>query len=1051
MASPLASSRRGVAPAMLSGSGQSGTGCEDEIVVTRDRRLRMGNSLKVATWNCGGLSFTQRELCKELSYDILLLTETHDKGALKGTRNFIPAEPAPPTDPYSGVALLLSDKAAKCVRLSGSYGSRIVYARIRAIPCDLFVIGVYMPHSQRKCKPFPADTLKQLEEIISQVSRHTCVILLGDFNCKLERNISNVTGKWSVHTKYNRVGKNFGELLKRMKLVAISTFFQPTRGKSNATYLAKDPSYRPSQIDYVVISSRWASSVVNSKVKWGVSIQRWGRHYDHGLVCCVLRLRIQNSKRGTATIDYSTLKSDSALRTAYDSKVQSSLSSRSFNVSDPAESLNALQQSVLEAASAVLPTRKPTRFRKRHVSNRTKDLYQERERSFQAMSPADRKKATKGIWKSSREDFREYVDTIISDMEVAERNGNTREITRLTKMLSGKTSTSVMPSKDLSATPITSTTQLLNSWNEFLAKKFATPAVDQQRRLEQLVGEEDHLSTSELEESFNALKNNRAPGWDNAPTEAFRHSPTAQNELFRVARLIWDTESVPPMLVRGIFIMLYKKGAKDNFCNYRAICLLCHAYKLISAVIARRLHVELEHILPDTQAGFRPARGTRDNVCILKWTVNMILRESREAVVTFIDYTAAFDTESQLFLDEALGTAGVSTKVRRVIQSIFTAASGCVRIRNPDGTEELSDPFNISRGVLQGDIFSPVAFIVGLWRTFTLHDTPNAGVTVGEHPHQVTVSSLEYADDAGLIDDDVSNASTRITSIAVGSRNDAAMEISKPKTKALHIHQRNLVSETTEQEIVALNLKFKCPDCELSFPKKRGLSIHLARWCTGGQVIRSRKGTSADKAVQHVKRKQLEDQRSHVNIEGEDIENVYSFEYLGSRVQCDGEDMADVTHRMNIAQAQFSSLYHMWNDHRLPTSMKLRLYKTAVCFSLTHACEAWDMSQRVTRSINGFNSRCLHLITKKSYRSTATAPDYNLLLAIRRRRLRFLGHILRLNDSRLLKQSLTAYVRGGTAPPTGSLMMDCENVPLVELQLAAEDRTAWRRRVEDLY
>ena len=77
-------------------------------------------------------------------------------------------------------------------------------------------------------------------------------------------------------------------------------------------------------------------------------------------------------------------------------------------------------------------------------------------------------------------------------------------------------------------------------------------------------------------------------------------------------------------------------------------------------IIARRLHVELKNILPDSQAGFRPARGTRDNVCVLKWTIEMLLCESKPAVVTFIDYTAAFDTESQLFLDEALNAAGVS-------------------------------------------------------------------------------------------------------------------------------------------------------------------------------------------------------------------------------------------------------------------------------------------------------------------------------------------------------------------------------------------------------
>ena len=92
----------------------------------------------------------------------------------------------------------------------------------------------------------------------------------------------------------------------------------------------------------------------------------------------------------------------------------------------------------------------------------------------------------------------------------------------------------------------------------------------------------------------------------------------------------------------------------------------------------------------------------------------MLLREKREAVMTFIDYTAAFDTESQLFLDEALSCAGVSVKIRRIIQSIFSVAQGCARQRNADGSTTESELFDISRGILQGDVFSPVAFIVGL-------------------------------------------------------------------------------------------------------------------------------------------------------------------------------------------------------------------------------------------------------------------------------------------------------------------------------------------------
>ena len=87
---------------------------------------------------------------------------------------------------------------------------------------------------------------------------------------------------------------------------------------------------------------------------------------------------------------------------------------------------------------------------------------------------------------------------------------------------------------------------------------------------------------------------------------------------------------------------------------------------------------------------------------------------SRQAVITFIDYSAAFDTESQ----------------RIIVQAIFASATGVVRIRQADGSVELSNPFNIARGVLQGDIFSPKAFIAGLDRIFSRHDVHTAGVTV---------------------------------------------------------------------------------------------------------------------------------------------------------------------------------------------------------------------------------------------------------------------------------------------------------------------------------
>ena len=127
--------------------------------------------------------------------------------------------------------------------------------------------------------------------------------------------------------------------------------------------------------------------------------------------------------------------------------------------------------------------------------------------------------------------------------------------------------------------------------------------------------------------------------------------------------------------------------------------------------------------------------------------------------------------------------------------------------------------------------------------------------------------------------------------------------------------------------------------------------------------------------------------------------------------------------------------------------MKIRLYQTAVCSTLTHACEAWTMTDKVSRKANGFNSRCLHVITGDHYRDTALNPVYDLLSAIRKRRLRFLGHILRMDPDRLLRQTLFAYLHDVDSRPAGSLLHGCENIPMNELTVMACNRSLWRQFV----
>ena len=155
---------------------------------------------------------------------------------------------------------------------------------------------------------------------------------------------------------------------------------------------------------------------------------------------------------------------------------------------------------------------------------------------------------------------------------------------------------------------------------------------------------------------------------------------------------------------------------------------------------------------------------------------------------------------------------------------------------------------------------------------------------------------------------------------------------------------------------------------------------------------------------------------------------------------------------MAIAQTTFGSLSSIWTDHRLSRALNLMTYQLAVCSTLTHTSKAWTLTEPVMRSVNGFNSRCLHVITGQHYRVTATSPDYDLLRAIRQHRLRYLvlRHILRMPECRVVRRALVALANGCTVYPKGSLFMDCKAMEMDQLIALAQWRGAWNALAKQL-
>ena len=177
---------------------------------------------------------------------------------------------------------------------------------------------------------------------------------------------------------------------------------------------------------------------------------------------------------------------------------------------------------------------------------------------------------------------------------------------------------------------------------------------------------------------------------------------------------------------------------------------------------------ECSKFLSEWQAGFRPERGCRDNILLLRVLFDQALQRGENLVITR-DYSAAFDSISHKFLDESLKKAGASRKTRAIFCAIYAAAegTGTARVRGLNGNNIYSESFKVRRGVIQGDIISPIFFILAMEQIFRVHDKNPEGVSLGNY---LQVGVLGYADDAALLSSTTSKMSTRLSNVSHGSR-----------------------------------------------------------------------------------------------------------------------------------------------------------------------------------------------------------------------------------------------------------------------------------------
>ena len=170
------------------------------------------------------------------------------------------------------------------------------------------------------------------------------------------------------------------------------------------------------------------------------------------------------------------------------------------------------------------------------------------------------------------------------------------------------------------------------------------------------------------------------------------------------------------------------------------------------------------------QAGFRASHSTMDHVFTLHHIIDYYRQKGKQIYCAFVDYTKAFDLVNRSALWCKLFDQGISGKILKIIQNMYTEAKSCVKVGG-----KLSDYFQCTAGVRQGENLSPILFAIYLddfkdylgERSNSLKDLEGS---LEEMEIYVKLYVLLYADDTVILAESASDLQNSLDALCSYSK-----------------------------------------------------------------------------------------------------------------------------------------------------------------------------------------------------------------------------------------------------------------------------------------
>uniref|UniRef100_A0A1I8FV66 Reverse transcriptase domain-containing protein n=1 Tax=Macrostomum lignano TaxID=282301 RepID=A0A1I8FV66_9PLAT len=746
-------------------------------------------TLRVGTLNCRTLKATWRRgllarLALDLSCDVIALQEVsiradpglhcEDLGA-GWTLWYTSADERG----RGGVGALIGPRlqqSCRCISLS----SRLLRVDVRLRGRNTRLFCAYAPPATRsdEAQAF----FEQLSVRVQEMAQRDTVVILGDLNAVLRRSERSLF----VTARENGNTGALEDFLERQDMVSANTRFRKSPGRL-ATFVGckrrrrnargRNATRRLAQLDHVLVRFRERRRVTNCHTITPLALRS-----DHRLLICDLRLRdpLYRPPKRPPRRYYRALR-DAETRRRFAGAFVTALGDKRGGA-EYAE----VSAAVRAAAEQAVPLMRP--------AQRGQPVWQDDPAIDEAREDLERLRLSGRPTREAEEALaavylqrqQSAVDDAIQAVSAAGPDARGRVAWSAINTLTGR--------KRRIALNLAGDTpdERRNELREFFAAivNAPPPPLPENLRLPPetpLPAEESFnvapVSTADVVKFARQSPGGKALGPDEVPTEALRIHCVA-TEVASVMNRVLFGEVAPNEWTTAHIVAIPKKPDTTKLEEHRGICLQSCAAKLFNRMLLSRLQPVLDPYLRPEQNGFRPHRGTVTQILALRRVIEEARIRQLTLILIFVDFRKAFDSVVRDALPEVLRAYNVPELLISAVMALYHGTTAAVS--TPDG---LSDFFETSSGVLQGDTLAPFLFILVLdWVLRTALPSNDDGFLLRR------LSVLGYAYDLALLSSTVEGAQRQLDRL-VAVAASVGLVVNTQKTVVL------CVSDDTEAAI----------------------------------------------------------------------------------------------------------------------------------------------------------------------------------------------------------------------------------------------------------